>query len=463
MHHLGHLAVDDELRGHPERRVACRLPRHAVRLPRADVDGARRRLEELLAQCEEVVRQPVEQLGAARAHVVGVEREHVIVVEAERDDAGFAPPDRVMVAAAVEETEAAARRVGAELGRVLPVVQRGDRHDDVVESDALDPRVAIERLPLRLLVDLVDLARLGGRGLVVSGFGESRIAFAQELAARARSSSSACARRARRVYSPPMAKNRVLELGEGFWNIRGTFRIAGLLDIGTQASLVRRKSGGYVVLDACGIDPETRRLIDSKTGGGDAIEAILHLHPFHTMAVQALHEVAPRAKLYGTARHHRLLPELPWQKERTEEAALHALFADDFDFFVPRGVDFIPSDERLHFSSVLALHRASKTLHVDDTLNYVRFPTPIRFVKKDSLAFHPSLSRVLERRAGAARDFRAWAAELVERSRGLENLCAAHTSALLARHRAGPSIAERIESATHAVEKKLAAHERRFG
>jgi hypothetical protein len=260
-----------------------------------------------------------------------------------------------------------------------------------------------------------------------------------------------------------MAKNRVLEIGEGFWNIRGTFRLAGLINIGTQASLVRRKSGGYVVLDACGFDPETRRFIASETGGGDAIEAVLHLHPFHTMAVASLQEVAPRAKLYGTARHHRLLPELPWQKDRTEDAALHALFADDFDFMVPRGVDFIPSNERLHFSSVLVLHRASKTLHVDDTLNYVRFPAPIRFVKKDSLEFHPSLSGVLEKRAGAARDFRAWMADLVLRSRGVENVCAAHTSALLARFRAGPSIAERIERAASAVEKKLAAHELRFG
>jgi hypothetical protein len=260
-----------------------------------------------------------------------------------------------------------------------------------------------------------------------------------------------------------MAKNRVLEIGEGFWNIRGTFRLAGLLDIGTQASLVRRKSGGYVVLDACDIDPETRRFIDAKTGGGEGIEAVLHLHPFHTMAVASLRELAPRAKVYGTARHHRLMPELPWQKEKTEEAALHALFADDFDFLVPRGVDFIPSNERLHFSSVLALHRASKTLHVDDTVNYVRFPAPIRFAKKDSLGFHPSLSGVLEKRAGAALDFRAWVGELVERARGVENLCAAHTSALLARSRTGPSIAERIEAAARAVENKLSAHERRFG
>jgi hypothetical protein len=259
-----------------------------------------------------------------------------------------------------------------------------------------------------------------------------------------------------------MAKNRIIEVGEGFWNIRGSFRLAGVLDIGTQASLVRRRSGGYVLLDACGFDAETRRFIDAETRGGEAIEAVLHLHPFHTVSAPLLHEMLPRARLYGTARHRRLQPDLPWQPEETEDAALHALFADDFDFLVPRAVDFIPSDERLHFSSVLALHRASKTLHVDDTLTYVRFPWPLRFVKEDSLGFHPSLSSVLERRPGAANDFRAWAAELVERSRGVENLCAAHTTALLARHR-GASIAERIERAVRSIEGKLSAHERRFG
>ena len=35
------------------------------------------------------------------------------------------------------------------------------------------------------------------------------------------------------------------------------------------------------------------------------------------------------------------------------------------------GVDFISDREVIHFSSVLALHRNSNTLHVDDTLMVV--------------------------------------------------------------------------------------------
>ena len=259
-----------------------------------------------------------------------------------------------------------------------------------------------------------------------------------------------------------MAPDNVVQVGDGFWNLRGSLRIRGIVDIGTQSSLVRRKSGSYVFLDACEIDDRTRRWVDEQTNRGEAIEAVIHLHPFHTLFVRRLHELYPGAKLYGTARHHRRDSDLPWQKEKTEDAALHELFKEDFEFSIPRGVDFIPSNENLHFSSVLAFHRASRTLHVDDTLNYLRLPKLLRPLKQDLFLFHPSLSGVLERRAGAARDFRDWVAELVERSHSIDNLCTAHASALLARHNNGSTIRARIEDAARRLERKLTAHEARY-
>ena len=36
---------------------------------------------------------------------------------------------------------------------------------------------------------------------------------------------------------------RILKLSADFWNIRGSFKLGGLLDIGTQASLLRLASG----------------------------------------------------------------------------------------------------------------------------------------------------------------------------------------------------------------------------
>ncbi len=255
----------------------------------------------------------------------------------------------------------------------------------------------------------------------------------------------------------------VIEVADGFWNIRGSFMIAGIYDLGTHASVVRRANGKLVILDACAIDDDTRRWISAMSNDGADVEAILHLHPFHTLHVRSLHEAYPRAKLYGTARHPKKAPELPWEKVHTEDAALHEIFRDDLGFSVPRGVELIPADENLHFSSVLAFHHASKTLHVDDTLLYMPLPWPIRAFKADVTRLHPTLAKVLERRAGAAADFRAWGRELVERSRGLENLCAAHSAALLGRENKGASIVERIEAAVRNVEDKLAAHERTYG
>jgi hypothetical protein len=259
-----------------------------------------------------------------------------------------------------------------------------------------------------------------------------------------------------------MPPTNVIHVGEGFWNIRGSLKIGGILDVKTHASLVRRQRGGYVMLDACELDDEVKRWIGEETNGGADIEAVLHLHPFHTVFVRALHEAYPKAKLYGTARHKRLASELSWEAEETDHDALHALFADDLDFSVPRGVDFIPKNENLHFSSVLAFHTASKTLHVDDTLCYAKLPAPFSWWKKEMLAFHPSLAKVLEPRAGAVRDFREWTVELMARVRSVENLCAAHTSVLL-RDAGGPSVADRVADAVRGLEGKLAAHERKYG
>jgi hypothetical protein len=256
----------------------------------------------------------------------------------------------------------------------------------------------------------------------------------------------------------------MLRVAEDFWNIRGSYRVGGVLDVGTQASLVRRPNGRFIFLDSYTLTSRVGRAVDELTGGGEKVEAILNLHPFHTVHVRKMHELFPRARLFGTARHLARFPELPWEPARTEDEALHEEFAADFEFSVPRGVDFISADEKVHFSSVLALHRASRTIHSDDTLMYIRMPALLRlFGLGDAVSFHPTLGRALERRPGAARDFRAWAEELIGRWRGAENLCAAHTAALLAGENRGASIHERLRAALNAVDRTLQAHERKYG
>lgn len=257
---------------------------------------------------------------------------------------------------------------------------------------------------------------------------------------------------------------KIIHVADGFWNIRGSFKIGGLIDVGTHASLVRRENGKYIFLDSYTFGDDEKRHLDEITHGGKDVEAIVNVHPFHTLHVKAMHARYPHARLYGTSRHLSRFPELPWEKTPIEDPAAHAVFAGDFDFSIPRGVDFISANEDVHSSSVIVLHRASRTIHVDDTLMYIRLPLPMRLLGlHGTVSFHPRLAQALEKRPGAARDFRQWAKELADRFHDAENLCTAHTATLRARDNAGAPIKVRILEALEKVEKMLRAHERKYG
>ena len=256
---------------------------------------------------------------------------------------------------------------------------------------------------------------------------------------------------------------QVLQISDDFWNIRGDFKIGGILNIGTHASLVRRRNGKFLLLDAYTLQAEVKEQIDALSNNGDDIEAIINLHPFHTVHVRKAHEQYPKAKLYGTQRHVEKFPDLPWQPELSESAACAELFADDLEFSVPAGVDFISSNENLHFSSVLAYHKASKTIHADDTLMYLQLPGLLGKIMKPEITFHMTLPKTLEKRAGAVKDFRAWVARLADQWSDAENLCAAHSAVLLGSENNSASIANRVLTALQKVEKTLQSHEKKFG
>lgn len=247
---------------------------------------------------------------------------------------------------------------------------------------------------------------------------------------------------------------QLLEIADDFCNIRGVYRIFGLLNIGTQASLVRLGSGRFVLLDSYTLTGALAQAVMARTDGGRALEAVINLHPFHTVHVEAVAAMFPGARLYGTARHLQRFPGLRWEPERTETEAFAARFAADFDFMVPRGVHFVPADEGLHFASVLAFHRRSQTLHVDDTLNWIPLPWGGR------LDFHPTLKDVLEAGPGAAAEFRAWAAALVQRCEDVRHVCTAHVSPARLGEVPG-RVAAQVRAALGRVEKVLTAHERR--
>lgn len=251
--------------------------------------------------------------------------------------------------------------------------------------------------------------------------------------------------------------DRIVQIAPDFWNIRGTYRLLGLLNVGTQTSLVRCASGRFVLLDCYTLKGDIAEHVMELTQDGAAIDAIINLHPFHTMHVEAVAQRLPHARLYGTARHHTMFPSLNWQPERTESTECAAIFADDFDFMVPDGVAFIPDNERLHFASVLAFHRMSATLHIDDTLNWIPWPLG------QKLAFHPTLKKVLEPRAGAAQAFRAWAHGLIERCGSVRRVCTAHAKLGDLTDAAPGTIAQQVREALDAVNDTLLNHEKRHG
>jgi len=249
--------------------------------------------------------------------------------------------------------------------------------------------------------------------------------------------------------------DRILDIADGFWNVRGSFKKAGFIELGTQTSLVRLQSGRFVLLDAYTLSGTVEQRIRALTNDLADIEAVIHLHPFHTIHVERVAEQVPHAKQYGTDRHVAKAPNVDWAPERTDTEAFAALYADDFTFTVPRGVDFVPDNENLHFASVLALHRASRTLHVDDTLTWA--PIPI----VGGLMLHPTLGSVLQKRAGAAAEFQAWCDELVALCADVDHLCTAHMRTLPPTD--GASVQDRVRKAIERVRGTVEAHAKRHG
>jgi len=245
-----------------------------------------------------------------------------------------------------------------------------------------------------------------------------------------------------------------VETGPSFWNIRGSLKVAGVFDVGTQMSVVRLASGRFALLDSYTPDTATQRRLLELTDGGNAVDFILNLHPFHTLHVANLVGLFPKAKLYGTARHAARFPHLPWEATRTESAALADLFGEDLKFSVPQGVDFIPENQLLHFASVLAFHPASGTLHVDDTLTWIDVPLV------GGLRFHPSLPHVLQKRPQAVGEFRKWLSELRTLFGEVRTICPAHMKALPPND---GQLRRRLDRAIDKIAKTLDRHERKYG
>ncbi len=251
------------------------------------------------------------------------------------------------------------------------------------------------------------------------------------------------------------------KLAEMFWNIRGVYRVAGVLDIGTHMSLVKRGNGRFVVVDGCDPDAEQRDAMLALTGGGELVDAVVHVHPFHTLHVEATQRLFPDATLFGTARHREKAPTMPWSGAPVEEWGDDHPLADVFDLSVPDGVQFVTKDERVHVASVLVRHRQSRIVHVDDTLNVMAAPGILRpLLPQSSLRMHPMLSRALTPVAGAADAYAAWARGLAARWADTPTVCAAHSAV---RDLPPGGFTREIEAALDKVADTLKRHRERYG
>ena len=218
--------------------------------------------------------------------------------------------------------------------------------------------------------------------------------------------------------------DKIIDLGAGFWNIRGTFRLGGVLNIGTHCSLVKLTSGKFVFLDSYTLTDDVRAQIMALTNNGQDVEAVLNLHPFHTVHCAQMAKDFPQAIFYGSSRHHKKVPEVQWAKDLVESDAVAERYPE-LKFSISQGIHYIAPNEMIHAGSLLAFHPASKSLHVDDT--FMSPPTKLLEAVLPELLLHPTTKKALKNEPNAGKEYCDWASNLAHEWREVRNFCAAHS------------------------------------
>lgn len=218
--------------------------------------------------------------------------------------------------------------------------------------------------------------------------------------------------------------DKIIDLGAGFWNIRGTFRLGGVLNIGTHCSLVKLSSGKFVFLDSYTLTDDLRAQVMALTNNGQDVEAVLNLHPFHTVHCAQMAKDFPQAIFYGSSRHHKKAPEVQWAKDLVESDAVAERYPE-LKFSISQGIHYISPNEMIHAGSLLAFHPASKSLHVDDT--FMSPPTKLLEAILPELLLHPTTKKALKNEPNAGKEYCDWASNLAHEWREVRNFCAAHS------------------------------------
>ena len=218
--------------------------------------------------------------------------------------------------------------------------------------------------------------------------------------------------------------DKIHDLGAGFWNIRGTFRLGGVLNIGTQCSLVKLASGRFIFLDSYELTDDVRAEVMALTNNGQDVEAVLNVHPFHTVHCAQRAKDFPQATFYGSRRHHKKIPAVQWAADLVESDAVAKRYPE-LKFSISEGIHYISPNEMIHAGSLLVFHPASKSLHVDDT--FMSPPTKLLEAVLPELLLHPTTKKALKDEPNAGKQYCDWAANLAHEWREVRNFCAAHS------------------------------------
>jgi hypothetical protein len=219
-----------------------------------------------------------------------------------------------------------------------------------------------------------------------------------------------------------------IEVADGFWNLRGSFHIGGLINIGTHMSLIKLNNGNFLVVDTIALDDISKTELDELTSNGTLIEAVVATHPFHTTFFPAFFALYPQPKYYGTPRHLLKTSGVNWAGSLADEGLRKTWESSGVFMQIPDGSEFVNPAEDNHFSSVVVFHQSSKTIHVDDTIMYFDNPGCILCClgKRQGCMEFWDLKKGLGPRAEPRKLFKDWVGKiLVEWD--IENICTAHT------------------------------------
>lgn len=101
--------------------------------------------------------------------------------------------------------------------------------------------------------------------------------------------------------------------------------------------LFLKSTGKFLVLDTCALSAAAKIDLDNLTQNGALIDGVIATHPFHTTFFTTFYDMYPAAKYYGTPRHIKMIPSIPWAGD-VNTAAVRMLWEPEVTKFVTLSV-----------------------------------------------------------------------------------------------------------------------------